>query len=122
MKYVVSFIGNFIWKVFGGVWLAIIWFAIGIALSLTIVGYPLAIGCFKIAWLSFKPTNKRVAVYFDKYLIVNIVWAVCVGWLVIPYAIVGVLLNIFSIFGLPLIAQWYKIVKVCLFPFGSIIK
>lgn len=122
MKYVVSFIGNFIWKLFGGVWLAVIWFFLGLALTLTIVGYPLAVNCFKIAWLCFKPTNKRASVYFERYLPLNILWVLLVGWMIIPYAALSVTLNILSIFGIPLTVQWIKVGLVCMFPFSAIIE
>ncbi len=121
MKYVASFIGNFIWKLLGGVWLAGIWFMFGIILTCTIVGYPLAVNCFRIGWLCFKPTNKRVGIYFEKNLPLNIIWIILFGWLVIPYAILSITLHIVSIFGIPLILQWLKVGKVCLFPFGAII-
>ncbi len=122
MKYVVSFIGNFIWKLLGGVLLAGFWFLLGIVLTCTIVGYPLAVNCFKIGWLCFKPTNKRVGVYFEKYLPLNLLWLLLVGWFVIPYAVISITLHILTLFGIPLIWQWVKVCKVCLFPFGAIIK
>lgn len=122
MKYVISFIGNFIWKLLGGVWLATLWFLLGIILTCTIVGYPLAVSCFKIGWLCFKPTNKRVGIYFEKHFLLNIIWFVLVGWLIIPYALLSIALHILSIFGIPLVVQWIKVGKVCLFPFGAIIK
>ena len=93
----------------------------GIILTCTIVGYPLAVNCFRIGWLCFKPTNKRVGIYFEKNLPLNIIWIILFGWLVIPYAILSITLHIVSIFGIPLILQWLKVGKVCLFPFGAII-
>ncbi len=122
MKHVVSYIGNFIWRLLGGVWLAAIWFLIGVALTITIVGYPLAVNCFRIGWLCLKPTNKRVGVYFEKYLPLNLLWSVLVGWMIIPFAVLSITLHILSIFGIPLILQWVKVGKVCMFPFGAIIK
>jgi len=92
MKYVISFVGNFIWKLFGGVWLATFWFLLGVILTLTIIGYPLAVNCFRIGWLCFKPTNKRVGVYFERYLSLNLLWIVFAGWMVIPYAVVSITL------------------------------
>lgn len=102
--------------------MAAFWFLIGAVLTLTIVGYPLAVNCFRIGWLCFKPTNKRVGVYFERYLGLNLLWIVLVGWMVVPYAVLSITLNILSLFGIPLVWQWLKVGKVCLFPFGSIIK
>ena len=122
MKYVVSFFGNFIWKLLGGVWLATFWFLLGVLLTCTIIGYPIAVNCFRIGWLCLKPTNKRVGVYFEKYLFLNVLWIFLVGWMVIPYAVLSIALHIVSIFGIPLVLQWIKVCKVCMFPFGTIIK
>ncbi len=122
MKYVVSFFGNFIWKLLGGVWLATFWFLLGVLLTCTIIGYPIAVNCFRIGWLCLKPTNKRVGVYFEKYLFLNVLWIFLVGWMVIPYAVLSIALHIVSIFGIPLVLQWIKVCKVCMFPFGAIIK
>ena len=122
MKYVVSFFGNFIWKLLGGVWLATFWFLLGVLLTCTIIGYPIAVNCFRIGWLCLKPTNKRVGVYFEKYLFLNVLLIFLVGWMVIPYAVLSIALHIVSIFGIPLVLQWIKVCKVCMFPFGAIIK
>ena len=122
MKYVVSFFGNFIWKLLGGVWLATFWFLLGVLLTCTIIGYPIAVNCFRIGWLCLKPTNKRVGVYFEKYLFLNVLWIFLVGWMVIPYAVLSIALHIVSIFCIPLVLQWIKVCKVCMFPFGAIIK
>ena len=122
MKYVVSFFGNFIWKLLGGVWLATFWFLLGVLLTCTIIGYPIAVNCFRIGWLCLKPTNKRVGVYFEKYLFLNVLWIFLVGWMVIPYAVLSIALHIVSIFGIPLVLQRIKVCKVCMFPFGAIIK
>ena len=122
MKYVISFVGNFIWKLFGGVWLATFWFLLGVILTLTIIGYPLAVNCFRIGWLCFKPTNKRVGVYFERYLSLNLLWIVFAGWMVIPYAVVSITLNILSIFGIPLVAQWIKVGKVGWLRLGGLLR
>ena len=122
MKYVVFFVGNFIWKLLGGVWLAAFWFLLGVLFTCTIIGYPIAVNCFRIGWLCLKPTNKRVGVYFEKYLFLNVLWIFLVGWMVIPYAVLSIALHIVSIFGIPLVLQWIKVCKVCMFPFGAIIK
>ncbi len=122
MKYVVSYIGNFFWKIIGGVWLAIFWGLIGTVFALTIVGFPLAVKVYKIAWVSWKPSSRRVAINIERHLVLNLLWTLVVGWLILPFFLISMIVLIVSVFGLPLLYQWVKVLKVCLFPFGAIIK
>ena len=55
-----SVVGNVIWFVFAGLWLAIGQALTGIALCLTIIGIPFGIANFKLARLSVNPLGKKV--------------------------------------------------------------
>ena len=55
-----STIGNVLWFILAGIWLAIGQFLAGIALCLTIIGIPFGIANFKLARLSLNPLGKRV--------------------------------------------------------------
>ena len=57
---VFSFLGNVIWFIFAGLWLAIGHIASGIALAITIVGIPLAIADFKMIPISLAPLGKEI--------------------------------------------------------------
>lgn len=48
-----KFLGNIIWWVFGGVILGLIWFLIGLLLTVTVIGIPFGAQCFKIAGFTF---------------------------------------------------------------------
>lgn len=50
-----STIGNVIWIVFAGIWLAIGHITTGIALCITIIGIPLGIATFKMVPISLMP-------------------------------------------------------------------
>ena len=50
-----SLIGNIIWIVFAGIWLAIGHIGTGIAMCLTIVGIPLGVASFKMVPISLMP-------------------------------------------------------------------
>ncbi|MGH2180031.1 YccF domain-containing protein, partial [Enterococcus faecalis] len=51
------------------------WLFAGVIWCITIIGIPIGLQCFKLAWLSFWPFKKRV-VYSDSgvSLVVNIIW------------------------------------------------
>ena len=55
-----SLIGNIIWIIFAGWWLAIGHLVTGVALCLTIIGIPLGIANFKIIPISLLPLGVRI--------------------------------------------------------------
>ena len=57
---VASTIGNVIWFIFAGLWLAIGHLLTGFALCITIIGIPLAIADFKMVPISLAPLGKDI--------------------------------------------------------------
>jgi uncharacterized membrane protein YccF (DUF307 family) len=55
-----SAIGNVIWVIVAGVWLAIGHLTTGIALCLTIIGIPMGIASFKLIPVSLMPLGKDI--------------------------------------------------------------
>ena len=55
-----SFLGNVIWVIVAGWWLALTHIATGILLCLTIIGIPLAIANFKLIEVSLTPLGKQI--------------------------------------------------------------
>jgi uncharacterized membrane protein YccF (DUF307 family) len=53
-------LGNAIWFVLGGFWLALGHLLTGVLLCLTIVGIPLGIASFKMAGLALTPFGKQI--------------------------------------------------------------
>lgn len=116
-----SLLGNLIWIIFGGLISSIIWFITGVLLSITIIGIPFGLQCFKMAGLVLAPFGKNVSIYFTKHPIGNIIWLLVVGWeLFLLNAFIGLLFYI-SIIGIPFGKQWFKLALVSLAPFGAII-
>ena len=62
-----SFIGNVIWFLFAGLWLAIGHLITGIALMITIIGIPLALANFKLIPVSLAPLGKQIVKLNDPY-------------------------------------------------------
>lgn len=60
-----SFVGNVIWFLFAGLWLAIGHLLTGIAMLVTIIGIPLALANFKLIPLSLAPLGKRIVALSD---------------------------------------------------------
>ncbi len=55
-----SAIGNIIWFLLAGLWMAIAHLVTGIALCLTIIGIPLGIADFKLAVVALAPLGKDI--------------------------------------------------------------
>lgn len=55
-----SFLGNVIWVVLAGIWLAIAHVVTGLALCVTIIGIPFGIANFKMIPISLAPLGKQI--------------------------------------------------------------
>jgi uncharacterized membrane protein YccF (DUF307 family) len=55
-----SVIGNVLWFILAGLWIAIAHIVTGIALCLTIIGIPLGIADFKLAMVAVAPLGKDI--------------------------------------------------------------
>jgi uncharacterized membrane protein YccF (DUF307 family) len=55
-----SMIGNVIWFIFAGLWMAIAHLITGILLCLTIIGIPLGLGDFKLIPIAIAPLGKEI--------------------------------------------------------------
>lgn len=116
-------IGNILWLILGGLFLAASWAVIGLVLCVTIIGIPLGVQAFKMAGLTLTPFGKTV-VYGGGVgsVLANIVWFVLAGvWMAIGYVFAG-LLNCVTIIGIPFDIQSFKMAKLALWPFGSQIR
>lgn len=114
-----TFLGNVLWIICGGLESCLSWLFAGLLCCLTVVGIPVGLQCFKIAQLSLFPFGKEVvrtggAVSF----LANIVWLIIGIPLALFHAIWGVLLCI-TIIGIPFGLQFFKLAGLSLCPFGA---
>lgn len=116
-----SLIGNIIWIIFGGLIEAIGWLIAGILMSITIIGIPFGIQCFKIAGVQLAPFGKEIVTNDDSgtNLILNIVWIVFFGWEIALMNLISAFIFAITIIGIPFAKQNLKLAKVSLFPFGK---
>lgn len=118
-----SFLGNFIWLIFGGLISGLSWAVEGVVWCLTIVGFPVGIQCFKMARLSFCPFGKKVIYGVSTVsVIANVLWIILGGIpLALEFMVLGVLLTL-SFVGIPFGLQMFKLAKLALMPFGAEVK
>lgn len=55
-----SAVGNVVWFLLVGLWMAIAHVLLGIALCLTVIGIPLGLGNFKLAFVALAPLGKEI--------------------------------------------------------------
>ncbi|HAM08989.1 MAG: hypothetical protein A2X05_17325 [Bacteroidetes bacterium GWE2_41_25] len=115
-------IGNLVWLIFGGIIIAIEYFAGSIVLILTIVGIPFGLQTLKMASLALWPFGRDTRVESGAsgclYIIMNIIWLICGGLCIaITHALFGAILCI-TIIGIPFGMQHFKMTAIALSPFG----
>ncbi len=114
-------VGNVLWLIFAGIWLAFGYALSGLILCITIIGIPFGIQAFKLAGLTLWPFGRSVARTANGgclEVVFNIVWLVFFGWeLFLLHIFTGVLLCV-TIIGIPFGIQAFKLSMLALWPFG----
>lgn len=113
---------NVIWLLFGGLWLALGYFAAGALCCLLVVTIPFGIASFRIGVYALWPFGKTVIAAPTAgiaSLIGNVIWVVVAGWwLVIGHVLTACAMAI-TIIGLPLAVANLKMIPVSLTPLGK---
>lgn len=119
-----SLIGNIIWIIFGGLIEALGWFLAGILWSITIIGLPYGLQCFKMAKLQLAPFGKRVEDRGSGALgfIANLIWIIFFGWELALMNLISALIFAVTIIGIPFAKQNLKLAKLSFMPFGKQVK
>jgi uncharacterized membrane protein YccF (DUF307 family) len=119
----VQTLGNILWLIFVGLWLAI-WFVVaGIVMFILIITIPFGIQAFKMAGFALWPFGRHIEyrgrVASPLHIIGNIIWIIFGGlWLAVHCLIGGAILCI-TIIGIPFGIQAFKLIPVVLMPFGA---
>jgi uncharacterized membrane protein YccF (DUF307 family) len=115
-------IGNILWFVLAGWWLALCYLIAGVLACVLIVTIPFGIAAFRLAGYSVWPFGRRVVVARDAglpSLIGNVIWIVLFGWeLALLHVVAGLLLMI-TIIGIPLGIASMKLAVLALVPLGT---
>lgn len=117
-----SFIGNIIWLIFGGLLAGLGYIIGGIALCITVVGIPFGVQAIKIGFATFAPFGREVRDYENANgignTIFNMIWIILFGWeIAVAHLVHGIILAI-TIIGLPFAKQHFKLIPLALLPFG----
>ncbi len=118
-------VGNILWVLFAGIWLALAYAIAGIVNFIFIITIPFGIQCFKLAGFSLWPFGRTVidtpGSASGVGCIANGLWFVVSGvWLAVAHLLAGVVLCI-TIIGIPFGIQCFKLAGLALWPFGKTI-
>ena len=117
-----SVLGNIIWLVFGGFFMALEYLVSGFLLCCTIIGIPFGLQVFKIGLVALLPFSQTTVVEEGSRscleIIMNVIWFFIGGiWIALSHLGCGLLFCI-TIVGIPFGIQHFKLMRVALFPFG----
>ena len=118
-------LGNVIWIVFGGIFIAIEYVIASIGLMVTIIGIPFGLQSLKLAEMALLPFDKKAVQNRTTSgclaLVMNIIWFFIGGLpIVLTHRFFGVLFYI-TIIGIPFGNQHFKLMKLAFSPFGKVI-
>ncbi|MBO7267900.1 MAG: YccF domain-containing protein [Bacteroidaceae bacterium] len=121
-----SFLGNLVWILFGGLILSAAYLLLGIIYCITIIGIPVGVQLFKMASLALWPFGREVKDREGSMgcwsLGLNILWIVFGGIeMALSHAVIGLIFCI-TIVGIPFGLQHFKLALLALIPFGKVIK
>jgi uncharacterized membrane protein YccF (DUF307 family) len=119
----VKTLGNLLWLVLAGVWLAIGYVFAGIINCIFIITIPFGIQSFKLAGYALWPFGRMVVHRQDRDVALgclgNAIWFVFGGvWLALGHLVAGLLLCI-TVIGIPLGIASFKMAGLALAPFGK---
>lgn len=123
-------IGNLLWLIFGGLWMALGWFLAGLICFITIIGIPWGRACFVIGQLALLPFGNEVV---DRRIVTqqtdigtgvpgvigNVLWFVFAGWWLALGHLCSALLCFVTIIGIPFGLQHLKLAGLALAPIGK---
>jgi uncharacterized membrane protein YccF (DUF307 family) len=120
---VLRLIGNVLWLLLAGIWMAIAYVVAAIVQFITIIGIPFGIQSFKLAGYALWPFGRTVIEVPNRDTALsclgNAVWFLLSGlWLALGHVITGILLCI-TIIGIPFGIASFKLAGLALFPFGK---
>lgn len=114
-------LGNILWFVLAGVWLALGWLFWAVVLAITIVGIPFARQCVKLAELSLWPFGRVVLpdpTATKLGVIGAILWFIPGLLMAVSYVLSGALMCL-TVIGIPFGLQSFKLAGLALAPFGK---
>ena len=119
-------LGNIIWLLFGGIFVAVEYFIASIGLFITIIGIPFGLQTVKLGILALWPFGSEFVHKQSPHgclsTLMHIIWFFIGGiWIFLSH-IFWVVLFCITIIGIPFGMQQFKLAGLALTPFGHDVK
>jgi uncharacterized membrane protein YccF (DUF307 family) len=115
-------VGNLLWLVLCGFWMAILYGIAGLLGLLLIVTIPLGIQAFKLAGYVLWPFGRTVVSQPGASpvwtVVGNVVWVILIGWWLALAHVIAAVLFFITIIGIPFGVASLKMARLALLPFG----
>jgi uncharacterized membrane protein YccF (DUF307 family) len=123
-------IGNLIWFVFGGLFMGLGWFLVGLCMFLSIIGIPWGRPCFMLGGFCLWPLGREVVIRSALTgkqdvgtgtlgALGNLIWFLVAGWWLFLGHFFSALLCFLTIIGIPFGVQHMKLAGASLAPIGK---
>ncbi|MCB0117126.1 MAG: YccF domain-containing protein [Caldilineaceae bacterium] len=117
-----SFLGNLIWLIFGGLIAGLFYIFGGLVMCLTIVGIPFGLQSIKLGFATFTPFGKEVVETNNPdsllKMVFNLLWILLFGWEIAVAHVISAAILAVTIVGLPFAKQHIKLLPIALLPFS----
>lgn len=116
-------LGNIIWLVFGGLLVALVYYAVGLLMCISIIGIPFGLQLFKLGNYALWPFGSELVNKPDEpgclSIVMNLIW-ILLGWweIAILHLVCGLVFCI-TLIGIPWGVQHFKMALSSVFPFGK---
>jgi uncharacterized membrane protein YccF (DUF307 family) len=117
-----TLIGNILWLILCGFWMAILYGIAGLLGLILIVTIPLGIQAFKLAGYVIWPFGRTVVEQPGASpvwtVVGNVVWVILIGWWLALAHVIAAVLFFITIIGIPFGVASLKMARLALLPFG----
>ena len=116
------FIGNILWLIFGGLFMAISYVVAGVIMFILIVTIPFGVQAFKLAGFTLWPFGRTLVRKPERgalSMVGNVLWFIFAGWWIFLGHMIAAVLNAITIIGIPFAVAHVKLGIAALTPFGQ---
>ena len=118
---VVRVIGNIVWLLLGGIWLALLYLLAAILMAILIITFPFAIAAARMALFALWPFGRTLVKRPEAgapSLVGNVLWLILCGWWLTIGHIATAIAQAITVIGIPVALANLKLIPVSLWPFG----
>lgn len=120
-----STVGNILWFILGGFLVALLYFAAGLLVCVTIIGIPFGLQLMKIGVLALAPFGKDVTTKDNPGCLslgFSVLWILFGWWEIAIVHLVLACIFAITIIGIPFAKAHWRLMKMSFMPFGLTTK